>query len=368
MTRIGAYRRDPARGSGGLGASRGAGGHRRGAPVVDSGAVVTPGARLVRGSPILSIGLGSIAALGLLVSVARAEPPPSSSLPAVPAVLRDVVAVDGIQVPLPAGEWTLASRVPLAAEATSLLLLRRAGETVDAGVLIQAAQPGASTAWGTAPGCERHDLVFTHIRYHSDHDGSCAYVARVDDAATTTAADPAWLDARQGIVRHGWTMPSRWGVAVVRVTSPRTAVQVRYFFPLGRDAAGWTALPGWTQEIWDQVERGTHNQLPPGTGLPDFAPEQPPAPATPEAAAPERDPTTDQVQILAVRVAVATATFASYLAFVGSAWTAAGLTAFAIGMPSLTAGSQDWAESWLGVAPPQPLDLIGIGAELGAPG
>lgn len=245
MSRIDMFRRDPARRNGGAGASR-------------------EGASPALGSSIRSVGLGGIVALGLLVPAARAEPPPSlsvpaaslpsvsgASLPSVPALLRGVVVIDGIQVPLPAGEWTLASRVPLGAEATSLLLLRLAGEAVDAGVLIQAAQPGAPTAWGTAPGCERHDLVFAHIRYRSDHDGSCAYVARVDDAATTTAADPAWLDARQGIVRRGWSMPPRWGVAVVRVTSPRTAVQVRYFFPIphgtgGQSTTAWTALAGWT--------------------------------------------------------------------------------------------------------------------------
>lgn len=371
MTRIGLFRRDPADESGSRetvpvpGPTPGRSGTRSRAAMVrfanHAGRWLE--ASSVQGLAIRFAGSGIIA-LNLLVTAAQAEPPPSDPQQ---VALRGVVNINGIQVPLPPGEWALAAQVPAATETTSMLLLRRVGETVDAGVLIQAAQPGAATAWGLAPGCGRHELVFTHTRYQSNHDGSCAYVARVDDATTTTAADPAWLEGRQGITQHGWSLPRRWGVATLRVTSPRTAVQVRYFFPLERARTEWTALADWTQEIWDQVERGTHNQLVPGTSLPDFVIERPPAPPPAEAAAPEPDPATEQMQILAVRAAVATATFASYLVFLGSAWTAAGLTALSIGMPSLAAGSQDWAESWLGVTTP-PLDLIGIGTELAAPG
>jgi hypothetical protein len=75
----------------------------------------------------------------------------------------------------------------------------------------------------------------------------------------------------------------------------------------------------------------------------------------------------EQVQGLVVGTAVATVTFASNLAFVGSAWAAAGLTAVSSGIAPLAVLGHGWARSRLGMAEPGPLDLPGIGTELPTP-
>lgn len=222
------------------------------------------------GSPVtVSIILTILAA----VPVAWAEP-----------VHRGVFALEGKQVPLPAGDWVVAGSAG-EPDMLSVVLLQKRGAAVVEAVLVQASRRDARPIWGNAPLCSRRDLPFARIRYQSDHDLSCAYVARVAAEEGDAAADPAWLEARRFAAAHGWALPSVWGVVTVRVAQPLSAVQIRYAAALDADSGpGPAALADWAEGAWTAVESGLRNRLDPAAPLPALSgrPKPPTAPAAPE--------------------------------------------------------------------------------------
>jgi uncharacterized membrane protein len=203
-----------------------------------------------------------------LLTMAQAAAPPA----------HGVLSLEGKQIPLPDGEWVEAGSASPSEGLVSVALLQLRGGTVVAGVLIQASRLGTAPDWGGAPGCERTDLPLARTHYRSDHDGSCAYVARTE-AGGGGPVDAAWQEAQGRAVAQGWTLPDSWAVATVRVTAPLSGVQVRYAAALGPaggpDAA---ALVTWTEAAWEQVERGLHNQLDPARPLPGWNSPGPPPP------------------------------------------------------------------------------------------
>ncbi len=268
--------------------------------------------------------------------------------------IRGSLTVDGKQIPLPDGEWRVAGQAvftpagrPAPETVTSLSLVRLRGDAVTAAVLIQVATPGTDTAWGKAAGCERTDLPLARVRYASDHDGSCAWVASVVASVEPNggdAPDPAWKQTLATAERAGWAIPESWAVANIRVTDPRDAIQVRYAFDGGRPPGPGTttaittgtapavapALPGidWVENAWNRVESGFRGRLDANSVLPDWS-----AQAT-------RPPAKDDAQestgfsrtvwkTVTFRTVVTTLDFSTNYIAIGNAATAAGLSAFA---------------------------------------
>ncbi len=198
--------------------------------------------------------------LGLLANPAEAQ------------ALHGTLSLEGSQIPLPEGAWEQAGRTSTAAGVVSVALVQLDGGSVTGAVLVQANRRGIAPRWGDAPECERSDLPLARTHYKSDHDGSCAFVIRAEAGGPDTAVDAAWRDAQTTAAAQGWALPAAWAVAGVRVTSPLSGVQVRYATPAGpADGAGVAALVAWTPVVWEQVERGLHNQLDPAQPLPPVA-------------------------------------------------------------------------------------------------
>ncbi len=179
-------------------------------------------------------------------------------------LFRGMIAVEGKEIPLPAGEWRLAGRAVSAAaddggsqrSIVSVALVRLHGMAVDAAVLVQTNRLDTDAAWGKATACDRSDLYFARIRYASDHDGSCAYAAYVDASVPRDSTDAAWQQTLLRGAGTGWHFPSHWVEAAYRITDPRDAIQVRYLFdvPAGADGRlprpAVRALVAWTEASW----------------------------------------------------------------------------------------------------------------------
>ena len=216
----------------------------------------------------------------LLPALAAAQPAP----PPLEAIQGEL-SIEGKQVALPDGEWLRAGSAQAAGVASVALLHLRDGR-VAGGVLVQANLSGAPSTWGSAPACDRHDLPFARVRYASDHDGSCAYVATVhaDPGGATTGGatgamvDPAWAAAVAAALARGWALPARWAVAGIRVSDPLAAVQIRYAYALRPGQPFPPGLSGWAETAQDSAERGLLNLLDPARPLPPLA-QAGPAPA-----------------------------------------------------------------------------------------
>ncbi|HEY0834996.1 MAG TPA: DUF2061 domain-containing protein [Azospirillum sp.] len=175
------------------------------------------------------------------------------------------VALSGKQIPLPAGEWLLAGRGG-AEPFDSAVLVQLAGRDVRAFIIAttNAATTNAATTnaketsagWGLTRDCSRPDVQFAAIRYASAVDGACRFVNRVT-TNVRPGSSPAWIAAVDTAAREGWTLPSLWLMAGVRVTDRRDVVDIRYHF-LG-------SLPDtaatWTEQALERAERGLRGRL-----------------------------------------------------------------------------------------------------------
>ena len=278
--------------------------------------------------------------------------------------VQGALSIEGKQVPLPEGAWVAAGRASTAG-VVSVALLRLRGDAVTGGMLVQASRLGTAAAWGTARGCARTDLPLARIRYQSDHDGSCAYVARVEnaltgDAAGDAAVDAAWGEARHTAAARGWTLPVAWAVVGVRVTTPLSAVQVRYAAPIDpTDETGMAALLAWTPGAWDQVERGLHNQA---RELPDWAAAGTSSPTPPP---PPGGLTLSRSvwKTISYRVIGTSIDFTTNLIAIGDLATAAALSALPIVIGPWIYLGHEMAWEYFGAPTAPHLTLPGLGAE-----
>ncbi len=296
----------------------------------------------------------------LLPALAAAQPVPS--LP----VLRGVLSIEGKQVALPAGVWLRAATKEGEGRTlgvVSVVLLQLRGEAVVGSVLVQANKAGAPSDWGSAPACARHDLPLARVRYASDHDGSCAYVAVVE-AGGDGAVDPAWTAARAAATARGWVLPACWAEAGIRVSDPREAVQIRYGFALPPRAPLPPGLTGWTDTAWDSAEQGLLNQLDPAYKLPPLgqgAPEpaaaaEPPAGGLPRAV----------WKTITFRMIATTIDFSTNVIAIGNLTTAALLSAWNTVTGPWIYLAHEMAWDYFGTPPVRQRDLPGLGPEAAA--
>jgi len=200
--------------------------------------------------------------------------------------VRSLVSVEGKQIPLPPGDWQRAGSAVTdihGGAVVSVVLLRVSGKRADAAVLIQTNKVEGSASWGRPSGCERTDFYSAHIRYASDHDGSCAYVAGVDTAPQADqTVDAAWREAVRSAAATGVELPRHWLVAAFRVTDPRDGLQVRYFF--SPPPADVDPFVSWSNSAWYAVGSGFRNRIDPAG-----APPIPAWPPTGSAASPAQN-------------------------------------------------------------------------------
>lgn len=305
----------------------------------------------MRGLRLFRTGALALLAASATLSVASAQ------------TYRGIFALEGKQVPLPAGEWTQAGRAE-AADMVSVALLQVRDGAVAEAVLVQASRRDRPPSWGDAPLCDSTDLPLAKTRYRSDHDLSCAYVAHVTAAQDDKDVDPAWKDARHTAAARGWTLPAAWGVVAVRVTQPLSAVQVRYAAALtATDGPDQAALADWAEAAWDKVDIGLRNQLDPTQSLTGLqAHIAPPWPAP--AAAPDGFALPRAVwKTITFRLVYAPIDFTGNYIASGSVLTAAGLSALPLVIGPWVYLAHELAWDYFGGPTETRTELLGLGRE-----
>lgn len=279
--------------------------------------------------------------------------------PALPE-LHGLLSVERKQVPLPDGVWLRVADAEPVPGVVSVVLLQLRGEQVTGGVLVQANKAGGAAGnWGTAPDCARTDLAFAHVRYASDHDGSCAWNV-VTGPSTGAAVDPAWADAERIARMRGWTMPSRWAEAGIRVSDPLAALQVRYVIAIDPAGTAPDGLAAWTEVAWKDVEAGKLNLLDATNPLP--------AEGSPVAGVPPADEQHASAvpravwKTLTYRTVATTMDFTGNVIAIGNVATAALLSAWSTLAGTWIYLGHELAWDYFDAAPEHHLDLPGIAA------
>ena len=145
-----------------------------------------------------------------------------------PAAAPSAWTVDGKQVPLPPGDWTLLAQKQDDL-ATGTILARRDGRTL-LGLAVIYSNPRPTTAIvGTTKECGRGDIYFSVIRYDTPLDGFCAYGKPV--APDWTNAIGLWGGAAPRLVAEGVDLPPVLMMVGARVRTRENFLDVRYYFP-----------------------------------------------------------------------------------------------------------------------------------------
>jgi uncharacterized membrane protein len=227
----------------------------------------TPVTPFVGGRPAASSPMASAHPPVMVAAAGKDLPLPAHAFAAArPA--NPAFAVDGKQVPLPEGDWTvLASEHTAAATGT---LLGRIEDAHLLGLAIIHTNPSRTVAiFGTSPDCLRRDLAFAVVRYDTPEDGYCTYGKQVM-LGGPPEQNPLWAKAREKLAADGVKVPQAMMMAGARARTRENFLDARYYFaPMqaGRDDAWMTpdpvaALQAWADLAQRGLELGVRGRLP----------------------------------------------------------------------------------------------------------
>jgi hypothetical protein len=137
--------------------------------------------------------------------------------------------LNGKQVPLPSGAWTMLAE-DAGPAASGVVLGRLDGKTLRGLAVVHANPKKTTDIFGATSDCARRDGYFSTIRYDTPVDGYCNYAKPVtpDDVA---GDDPLWAKARTRLADAGVSIPSGFLEVGARARTRENFVDVRYYFP-----------------------------------------------------------------------------------------------------------------------------------------
>jgi len=195
----------------------------------------------------------------------------SNQLPDSALAARGFFAVDGKQVPLPAGSWSVLATAT-DADVTSTVLGQSNAGSLRGLVVIQDNVAKTAAILGPSVECRRSDIVFAVTRYDTPEDGFCAYGKRVTPALA--GEDNAlWARARARLVEQGTTVPPVMTMVGARARTQGNFVDARYYFalPANQEPAASpelaAALQNWADLMQEPLELGVRGRLPPQESL-----------------------------------------------------------------------------------------------------
>lgn len=136
--------------------------------------------------------------------------------------------LDGKQVPLPTGTWTILAE-HVGPTTSAVMLGQLEGRVLRGLAAIHTNRAGTTDIFGAAGDCSRQDVYFATIRFDTPLDGYCSYAKPVvpDD---TAGGDALWAKARVRLA--GVDVPTALLVVGARARTRENFVDVRYYFPL----------------------------------------------------------------------------------------------------------------------------------------
>jgi uncharacterized membrane protein len=203
---------------------------------------------------MLSCGLWLGAALCAAVPATAADlGPPSPG-----AILRNMVVLDGKQVPLPAGDWLVAgtatadfdgARLGAFGRMRQLVLFQVDGGAVSAVAEITTNILPTSDGWGISRDCARSDMLMAVTRFKAGWDAACLHVAHTLPGAAVASA--AWSAAADRAARQGWHVPPVLLTAGFRVADRADVVDLRLHMAPSRLGAPADPAPtAWRDSPW----------------------------------------------------------------------------------------------------------------------
>ena len=187
-------------------------------------------------------------------------------------------ALDGKQVPLPAGDWEELSREQTDAS-TGIVLARIEDGHLLGLVIIHSNPQKLGAIFGGSPECSRRDVAFAVIRYDTPDDGYCAYgkLVLVGEGGENNSL---WTRARERLAADHVAVPPALLMTGARARTRENFIDARYYFAPpagageGREDA-WlsldptAALQAWADLAQPSLELGVRGRLPSlETGLP----------------------------------------------------------------------------------------------------
>ncbi|HEY0834612.1 MAG TPA: DUF2061 domain-containing protein [Azospirillum sp.] len=252
--------------------------------------------------------IGFLVAAGMAVGTAFGAAGASAQDLKVGQAYSGMIEIASKQVPLPAGEWRLASvgantisKANVAKEdfgaygtILNLILLRAENGKLDAVAEVNVNALPVNDGWGTSEDCEREDLYAIFTRYKSGWDSSCFFirhtisapefmpaVARDDNGLLVKAAaamrdlgkripiGPAsgmsientrsatWDDALAVAKAQNLSVPSTWLTVGYRVANRRDVVDLRVHFnpeTRGFPVASAASAVSWKDSPWHHTK------------------------------------------------------------------------------------------------------------------
>lgn len=171
------------------------------------------------------------------------------------------IRLGAVQVPLPAGEWTVAGtgRQPFDMPAIgaygtiqSAILFMTRGTEVVAILEANANQLSVNDGWGRTKACalDQGQLHLT-TRYKSGWQTGCIFV-QASQFSTGSDGPAAWTQARELAKKDGLKLPANWVTAGFRSSDRHDLVDARYHFNpsifLGATASKFEAPADWSAE------------------------------------------------------------------------------------------------------------------------
>jgi len=153
-------------------------------------------------------------ASGASVAAAVDPPPP-------PAVF----AVDGKQVPLPPGDWTLLAQQP-GDDATQTVLAELDGKRLAGLVVIRSNPHATKNILGTTAECARIDIYYSVNRYDTPLDGFCSYAKPV--TPDWTDGSGPWAGITRLLVDRGVDLPPVLTMVGARARTRENFLDVRF--------------------------------------------------------------------------------------------------------------------------------------------
>jgi uncharacterized membrane protein len=170
--------------------------------------------------------------------------------------IEHVLRIDGKEVPLPTGTWTVAADVASDWNDQSfgafgylrtLLLFHVSGSRVDSVLEVNTNVLPTTDGWGIAANCSRTDLVLAVIRYRAGWDGSCYFVTHTLLPSQPT---PAWHKARELAVLKGWSLSRIWLTAGFRTADRSDVLDVRFHFAPETHGIAPESVDRWRDSAW----------------------------------------------------------------------------------------------------------------------
>jgi hypothetical protein len=207
--------------------------------------------------------LAGVVMLAALLSLGSAAWRPALAAAApIGTVFSTVLDLDGKQIPLPQGAWTLVGDgfeiVPSVrggdGEAIeSVVLFKIEGGSVAAFIIAHRNTIGIDKGWGTAGDCDRDDIHAAVTYDESGAHGFCGFVNHVVTAIDDRSAG-SWRQAVAYAETHGLALAPTWLMAGFRLSDAADVIDVRYHFdPAIAGFSTPAALSGWSESKWSKA-------------------------------------------------------------------------------------------------------------------